>query len=61
MSHVKRDNDLWGSLASCGRLAIGPGLGRRSNGGVTNPAQDAILPHLPLYEFCENALTGTGY
>jgi len=55
MSHVKRDNDLWGSLA------IGPGLGRRSNGGVTNPAQDAILPHLPLYEFCENALTGTGY
>jgi hypothetical protein len=26
-------------------LAIGLGLGRRQNSGVTNPAQDAILPH----------------
>ena len=37
-------------MASCGRSAIGLGLGRRPNSGVTNPAQDTILPHISLYE-----------
>jgi hypothetical protein len=31
-----------------GMEEIGPGLGRRPNSGVTDPAQDAILPHLAL-------------
>jgi hypothetical protein len=53
--HKYRGAGLWGSLASCGRLVIGLGLGRRPNSGVTNPVRDAVRPHLPLYEFCENA------
>jgi Peptidase family M28 len=42
MKRAGNFGNLWGSLASCGRLSIGPWIGRR----LPTAAQDAILPHM---------------
>jgi hypothetical protein len=55
----KYRGELVGQLGKLRPIGNRPGLGRRPNSGVTNPVQDAIRPHLPLYEFCENALAMT--
>ena len=48
MSHVKPDNDLWGRMASCGRLAIGLYNQRSQTRPIHNRPQIDNLPHTQL-------------
>jgi len=37
---------LWGRLATCGRLSIGPDICNSRASAIPNRALDAILPHI---------------
>ncbi len=41
---------MWGGLAVCGRLVIGLVGPARQAKRITNPLQDAILPHIPALQ-----------
>src|SRR5208283_4775870 len=60
---VPLDRVLWGRMASCGRVALGPaGLYGRVGRRVTNPPQVASLPHktaLAVGAICQPLLVST--